>query len=287
MTLQNRKYGVFILSHGRPDKQRTYKALRKVGYTGPIRIVCDDEDKTIDDYLRNFKDEVLIFNKQSAIEKTETFYNQPYHKAVIYARGTLYDFSKQLGWTHFIMMDDDYDNIYYRWNQFCENVGKSRFLSTAVKEADALFDATFDLLETTGADTISFSQGGDLIGGTTGNGGEYYFIRKVMNTHFVDVSRPLTFRGFVNEDVNLYVERPFNRLMFQTCRVSVTQPTTQSASGGATDMYLQFGTYVKSFMSVICAPSCVKIRMLRSRIHHAVSRENCYPKILPGKFKKD
>lgn len=46
--MANRIYGVFILSHGRPTKQKTYQMLRRDGYTGPIRIVCDDEDETVD-----------------------------------------------------------------------------------------------------------------------------------------------------------------------------------------------------------------------------------------------
>lgn len=35
---QNNSYCVFILSHGRPDRVYTFKALRKHGYTGPIYI---------------------------------------------------------------------------------------------------------------------------------------------------------------------------------------------------------------------------------------------------------
>lgn len=72
----------------------------------------------------------------------------------------------------------------------------------------------FDLLEDTNADSISFAQGGDLLGGTTSGNGMNLIRRKIMNSHFVRVDRPLTFRGFINEDVNLYVERPYNRFYF-------------------------------------------------------------------------
>lgn len=43
-----RQYGVFILTHGRPNKQFTYATLRRLNYTGPIKFVVDDEDPTIE-----------------------------------------------------------------------------------------------------------------------------------------------------------------------------------------------------------------------------------------------
>lgn len=53
--------------------------------------------------------------------------------------------------------------------------------------------------------------------------------------------------------------------------------------------------YVKSFYSVMCAPSCVKISMLHGgtkdtaqhwRIHHRVQWENCAPKIISAQWRK-
>lgn len=286
-----RQYGVFILSHGRPDKQLTYATLRREGYTGPIRIVCDDEDDTVPQYEKNFPGEVLVFNKVKEIARTETFYNKPYHKAVIYARGTLYDFSRQLGWTHFIMMDDDYYHIYFKWNHYYKEVGLTRFKGMEAQRLDELFDATFDLLACSPASTISFAQGGDTLGGSSGKAGVKYAGRKAMNSHFVDVSKPLTFRSFVNEDVNLYAEFPFNRFIFQTNRVSVDPAHTQQLKGGATDMYLAFGTYVKSFMSVIANPSAVKVQFMQNgkqqgRLHHLVKTKNAAPELLSGRWKK-
>ena len=286
-----RQYGVFIMSHGRPDKQFTYTTLRREGYTGPIRIVCDDEDSTVDQYKANFPGEVLVFNKVETIKKTETFYNQPYHKTVMYARHTLYDFSRQLGWTHFIMMDDDYYHIYFKWNHYYKEVGLTRFKGMEAQRLDELFDATFDFLAVSKANTISFAQGGDTLGGSSGKAGTHYLSRKAMNSHFVDVSRPLDFRGFVNEDVNLYAEFPGNRFIFQTNRVSVDPAHTQQSAGGATDLYLAFGTYVKSFMTVMCAPSCTKVKWMQNgkqqgRLHHMVKVKNACPAIVSGRWAK-
>lgn len=286
-----RQYGVFIMSHGRPNKQFTYTTLRREGYTGPIRIVCDDEDDTVEQYKKNFPGEVLVFNKVETIKKTETFYNQPYHKTVMYARHTLYDFSRQLGWTHFIMMDDDYYHIYFKWNHYYKEVGLTRFKGMEAQRLDELFDATFDLLAVSKANTISFAQGGDTLGGSSGKAGTHYYSRKAMNSHFVDVSKPLDFRGFVNEDVNLYAEFPGNRFIFQTNRVSVDPAHTQQSAGGATDLYLAFGTYVKSFMTVMCAPSCTKVKWMQNgkqqgRLHHMVKVKNACPALVSGRWTK-
>lgn len=184
------------------------------------------------------------------------------------------------------MMDDDYLSIRYRWNSLDDDWGCHSMKGKRATNLDALFDASFDLLDDTQAQVFSFSQGGDMIGGAGGKGGHRLVERKVMNTHFIDVNRPFEFRGFVNEDVNLYVERPFNTFMFQTNRVTLIPKITQKSKGGATDMYLDLGTYVKSFMSVICAPSCVKVDYRIGRVHHCVDYKYCCPKILESKWKK-
>ena len=48
----------FILTHGRPDKVLTYLTLRRAGYTGKIFIVVDDEDKTRNQYMAEFGEQV-------------------------------------------------------------------------------------------------------------------------------------------------------------------------------------------------------------------------------------
>ena len=127
----NKVYGVFIMTHGRPDKQFTYATLRRLNYTGPIKFVVDDEDPTVDKLKEKFgEDNVCVFNKDDIMKNYDSFYNQPYRKTVAYARMSLYKFAKELGWTHFIMMDDDYKSIIYKWNQPDENgVSKSKGLT--------------------------------------------------------------------------------------------------------------------------------------------------------------
>ena len=43
-------FTVFILTHGRPNNVKTYKTLKRFGYTGKIHIVIDNEDIDNPDY---------------------------------------------------------------------------------------------------------------------------------------------------------------------------------------------------------------------------------------------
>lgn len=73
--------------------------------------------------------------------------------------------------------------------------------------------------------------------------------------------------------------------------VVITQIQTQKQKGGMSEQYLDSGTYLKSFYSVMCCPSCVTINMMGGkkdtmRLHHNVSWNNCTPKIISDKYKK-
>jgi hypothetical protein len=71
--------------------------------------------------------------------------------------------------------------------------------------------------------------------------------------------------------------------------ISINQQQTQQTEGGMTDVYLEYGTYVKSLFSVMYNPSSVKVSTFETkhkRIHHRVSWNNAVPKILNEKHKK-
>lgn len=73
--------------------------------------------------------------------------------------------------------------------------------------------------------------------------------------------------------------------------IVIEQVQTQKNKKGLTDIYLDLGTYVKSFYSVMCCPSCVTINMMDGtkktmRLHHNASWNNCTPKIISDRYKK-
>ena len=102
--------------------------------------------------------------------------------------------------------------------------------------------------------------------------------------------KPIRFIGSINEDLNASVyEGQRGKVFFTINDVSINQKDTQQNKGGLTDVYLDLGTYVKSFYSVIVAPNCVKISAMGNkdlRIHHKVIWNKCCPKIISERWKK-
>lgn len=283
----NKKLAVFILSHGRPDNVITYQTLRKQGYTGKIYIICDDEDKTISQYKEKYKNEVIVFSKADYAQKFDIMDNFGGNKVIVYARNACYDIARKLNLDYFFEYEDDYTQFQYRY------IDKDSLRGTQVKNLDAILDAMIECLDGTKANTIAFAQGGDFIGGV-GSFKNNTFKRKAMNSFVFKVNKDpkddTLFIGRMNDDVNTYLSQgKVGKLFFQVSNISLVQLATQSNSGGNTEAYKAYGTYVKSFYSVMAAPSCCKIDLMgrtNKRLHHKINWSLAVPKILDEKFKK-
>jgi hypothetical protein len=285
--MPNRNFAIFILSHGRPDNVITYKTLRRQGYTGKIFIVVDNEDKTLKKYLSKYKDEVIIFDKKSYYGRFDIMDNFEANKTIVYARNACYDIARNLGLDYFFEYEDDYTNFQYK------HIKDGLLKGATFYNFDAVLEAMIDCLELTKVDTIAFVQGGEFLGREH----SLYYLhlkRKAMNTFLFkvnqDPSRDVIFRGRMNDDVNTYLSLGrIGRLFFQISKISMVQKSTQSASGGNTEAYKDFGTYVKSFYSILSSPDCCKIGALgriNMRIHHKINWENAVPKIIHEHHKK-
>ena len=283
-------FAVFILTNGRADRVVTYRALRKCGYTGKIYLFVDNEDKQIEEYKRRYGDEVIVFDKQKAIEYTDSGDNFGKRNSVVFARNWNFVIAKEMGLQYFWQLDDDYSN--FGWAT--DNQGEYRTADVRTTSLDHIINACLEYLESSGAYSIAFAQGGDFIGGAEGGfakkAKQGVFSRKVMNSFFFSVDRPVKFMGRINEDVNMYVTEGRRGKLFITIpRLRLWQMETQSNAGGLTDIYLDLGTYVKSFYSVLYAPSCVKVNEMgvtNRRIHHQVMWGKAIPKIIDEKYRK-
>ena len=86
-----------------------------------------------------------------------------------------------------------------------------------------------------------------------------------MNSFVCSTDKPFKFFGGLNEDVNTYlVLGKKGDLFFTTHLASLKQKQTQKINGGMSEAYNKNGTYVKSFYSVLCSPSSVKIYILNT-----------------------
>lgn len=284
-------FAVFILTHGRAEAVYTHGTLRKQGYTGKIYLICDDEDKQIKLYIKLYgKDSVIVFNKQEAIDATDSGDNFKKRNSVVYARNISFKIAADLGLTYFWQLDDDYTRFDYCTNEEMSYITKDN----KIGNLDDVLNAMVEFMNSTPFHSIAFSQGGDFISGegcvllSKMRKDEIY--RKVMNSFLFRVDRPVKFMGRINEDVNMYVEWGRRGMLFMTSpQVRLQQKETQQNSGGLTEIYLDLGTYVKSFYSVMYAPSCVKIAEMGTndrRIHHQISWRHTVPKILSENHRK-
>lgn len=287
--MKNKKFAVFILTHGRADSVFTYETLRRAGYTGQIYLLIDDQDKQEAKYKKLYGNQVIVFPKEEAAKITDSGDNFKKRNSVLYARNWNFVVAKELGLTHFWQLDDDYSS--FRW---AANNHNQYISDKTIKSLDLVLDACIEFLDDAKAHCVAFAQGGDFIGGEGSLFGKKIangdFSRKIMNSFLFCVDRPIKFIGRMNDDVNTYLERGRKGFLFITIpRLRLEQKPTQQNAGGLTEMYLDFGTYVKSFYSVMYAPSCVKVMDMGQsdrRIHHRVFWKHAAPLILDESAKK-
>ena len=175
----SRNYCVFILTHGRADRVITLDTLKKQGYSGNWMLVCDDEDKQLDDYISRFgEDKVAIFSKDEIEKKFDTMDTSKDRRTIVYARNVCYDIAEKYGYDYFIELDDDYTSIEHRYID-----GEKMREKKAAKVAE-LFECMFNFLDVSGAKVVALAQGGDFIGGKNGTFFKKGLARKAMNCFF-------------------------------------------------------------------------------------------------------
>ena len=281
----NEKFAVFILSHGRPNNVITLNTLNKCGYTGEWYIVIDNEDDTAEEYYKNFgRERVIMFDKLAVAQTFDTADTFEDRRTIVYARNACFDIAKRIGIKYFLELDDDYTGFMRRY------IDDQKLRSVLTKNLDRIFEMMVKFMDDTGAITVAFAQGGDLIGGVSNKNFHKKVLRKAMNSFFCDVDKPFQFLGRVNEDVNTYtLLGQQGKLIMSISEFMLNQKQTQSNAGGMTSTYLDNGTYVKSFYSVMYSPSCVRVATMgdkHMRLHHQVNWDTCAPKILNEKYKK-
>lgn len=286
---RNPEFCIFIMTYGRPDKVKTYETL--INYEGAslnqdLYFICSDDDKFLDKYIEKFGDRVLVFNKKEMIPYLDKGDNFDRYGVILYARNICFSFASKLNYRYFLELDDDYDIFSQRI--FYDN---EKLMMKKILDYDKLFDIHLEFLKNTPCKTITMSQHGDYIGGVGNGNAQRGHQRKVMNSFFCDIEDPFTFDGTINEDVNYYTQSGrMGILNFNLFGFALNQESTQQSAGGMTETYLDGGTYLKSFYSVMYTPSAVKIAYIgngkNKRMHHKVYGKYTYPKILDEKYSK-
>ena len=285
MNMNKKEYVVFILSYGRADKVYTYKTLKKQGYTGEIYLICSDDDKNLNDYKNTFEN-VYVFSKDDYVNTFDIADNFDDKRVVVYARNAVFDIAKELGYKYFIVLDDDYKTFRYTVDNNYNYLTKQRLC----KDLDFQFNALLKYYKSIKAKTLCIAQDGDFIGGAGCSVFQKKLSRKAMNFFVCSTDRRFNFVGRINEDVNTYVHFGSKGDLFLTiCELRLNQLQTQQNTGGLTEFYLDGGTYVKSFYTLIFNPSSVRVSLvgtIHPRLHHRINWNNTVPRIIDETFKK-
>jgi len=278
------KFAMFILTHGRPNDVLTMQALRESNYTGKTYIIIDNEDEQGDAYRKMFGKEMVVEFDKKAIGKTfDIADTRTDRRATVFARNASFQIAKDLGLDFFMQLDDDYKTFMYR---FAENEKCKGLVSKSLNQVVAAY---IQLLQDTDATTVAMAQGGDFIGGLK----DFYrmpLMRKAMNSWLFRTERPLTFIGRMNDDVNTYVMNGMRGELILTPRnFCLTVAQTQELAGGMTEMYVENGTYMKSFYTVMMNPASVKVAYMGAyhpRLHHMYEWDILVPKIINERYRK-
>ena len=278
-------FACFILTHGRPNNVMTYNSLRKSGYTGRGVFILDDEDDTKSEYEKNFGAEnIYVFSKSDVAKRIDRADNFDERRSIIYARQATFEIAEDIGIEYFVQLDDDYGQFAFSENANGEYIGQK-----TIKNLDRVFESFLKFYKSIPAKSIAFAQGGDFIGGENSNVFKKKLSRKCMNSWFCSTLRPFKFIGTFNDDVNTYTRwGNTGDLFFTVSFIRLHHAATQTTEAGMTEAYKQFGTYVKSFYSIMYCPSSVVVGPMgkHNRLHHKIRWNNAVPRIIDQKYCK-
>lgn len=277
-------YCVCILTYKRPDNLHTYHTLINQGYTGKIYIICSSDDKSISEYKAKYNN-VLVFDKENYVGKFDIGDNFPERNTVIYARNAVFDLMRKEGFNYFIVLDDDYTA--FRYSTMPD--GSYMTKGNKIKDCDYIFSLLVDYYKSINAKTLAIAQGGDFIGGEGSGLFKKRVGRKAMNFFICSTYRRFDYIGRANDDVNTYVRLgEIGDIFLTVVDIRLEQKATQKNKGGLTEMYLDAGTYVKSFYSIMFHPSAVKVGVMggsHKRLHHVIKWKYAVPCIVNEKYK--
>ena len=279
------KFAIFILTHGRPDNQKTLEALTTSGYTGEYYLVIDNLDSTKDEYYRLYGNHVLEFNKMEYVEKTDTGLTDPWINFAVFARNAIEDFAKCLGYRFFGMFDDDL--LKFRFRYF-EN---DQLLSLPVADLDSVISSYVEFMEISGIACSCFGVSNNFIGG-----------KKNVKLYTQDSnSLRLCFNSYIrngNFDVKWTPNMCEDRItsIFHNMRGQVWQqllfvqvdmaPLYGEIDGGNSSVYRSLDDFTKVFFPVVTNPGSNCICEWKNRLIDQVTEDAICGIIVSGRYKK-
>lgn len=272
-------FAAIIISHKRPECS-TYRVLREYGYTGKVYVVIDDGDPAIEDYKERYGDGVKVFRKEVNFDIGDNF-DGP-NSIATFSRNYCWTVAEVEGLNAFLMLDDDLEQISYRY------VKEGHLKGKKAKNLDWLFDNVYDWLMPANMGCISFGNAMDYIGGAERLNKAK---RAVMNAFFFKTERRFEFCGRYSEDVisPLIQNKTGNCMLGHTgvqAQFDVWTAGTPKKDGGCQTAYRDNSSFNLRFYNILWNPDCVYLKYNGAEWIAITQERYAYPMIISERHRK-
>lgn len=280
-------FAIFICTHGRPDKQLTFDALKQYGYTGKVYLVLDDTDSTIAQYIDNYGEDIIyVFDKQHYIDTNDVGSLPPNFKTILYAKNAVEDIVQDLSLSSFVIADDDVHSFRVRLP-----IDEEHLASYRIYNLDSIFDAY-----------CSFMLDGDFL--SVGICGSVHFVagRSVFNNDNIQKYRvpynfvfrngkyKMNWVSSFGEDIITameYCKRGHTLLDIPYLQYETVPPGKALESGGMSELYKTVPGFTLCCYDFMYNPNAIRLCINRGRWNAQILKNNIYPKILSPEYRKE
>lgn len=278
------RFAVFILTHGRPEKQVTFYTLMDKGYDGDIYLVVDDTDETLTRYVELFGEErVLVFSKAEYIDKTDHGLQKAQPKAVVFARNAGEDFAHSMGYVYFALMDDDVANLRLRYDEGLSL--KTAQFHTTLGE---VFDSIVDYMRDCGIAMISPGFTNNYRSGVSCLYEYNPSIRLCAEVFFRNGQYPVDWKLNLVEDMITSIEtgnKGFVCFSFVPLQLDLVM-SEGTVTGGMSEAYKAMSKFSFYFMPTIIFPSCCSPTFVHDHWYATAKNRYTVPCIISSKYQK-
>ena len=277
-----KRFAIYILTNGRPNHQHTLDFLRK-SFKGDVFLCCDNEDKTLEEYQKNYGEQVVVFNKNEWVSKSDPMDNFRSKNSVLYARNAVFQLAKDMGYEYFAMADDDITRLDFRYEEDGRLVGKK------IEDFDKVVSSVLEAMDDTGTDYFSFGTDKIYIGGAANSQYQRKIIDKVYNFIFCRTDQEHFYKGIMNEDeIHNILSMSVGKLVKSSTAIQISmKPVGRDSVGGNAETYEENGyySYIRNFYPVIAFP-VLKLKAGKKGFTFGCDRAHYTVQVLPETLKK-
>ncbi len=260
---------IYILSYGRTSQIPTLQTLNKFGMLDiPVKIVIGNDDPQIDNYIKNYGEAVLVFDKHDYLDVDLLINGKPSMRKATYARNFILDHARKNGYRYIGMADDDIVRLRHRF------VSDGKLMSTDLKNPSIALMYLVNLLKVDNLSAISLSHAATFRGPSSVRPG---IKPNLVQFFLVDVEKFGNFKGDDREDsIKLTETSKYPKLEVRDICIDSPPP----GSNGI--VYEDF--YAVNFRCILCQPSFYKVRGSSSNLK--ILKDLAFPKIISSEVSK-